>query len=358
MTFKTGEIVWAKFDDFPYWPARICSPDLTQQLIAYKGYEGVGILFFGKELTYALIKESKIKPFDEFYEKYVGGSTDADFKKAIEMAKSNEDFIEPSLVIKPKKSERERKKSKKNPKPLENNEDYIKSEKTKADILVSEKQETEKNEGANNSVEVVGVIKDGETHDDGVKAEETKTDVTKVDETNAEEIKVEETKLEEAKVDKIVVEETNPEEVKVEDAKAEDAKLEEIKPEEAKVEDATPEEAKIDETKAKDAKIDGTKVEEAKIDETKPEVTKVEETKVEEVKVEENKLENAKVDETKPEDVINVSEVKIEESIIVEFKNDENKTNEILQPEKPAGVGCIDSKVEIEKTNNKVEESI
>lgn len=109
--FQPGTIVWAKFERHPYWPARIASTEVTTQLREHKGYSGLGVLFFGETLTYALVPETNIKAFDKHLKQYAKETT-AGFAKALEMAVNKHEFEDPPLVIKHRRSAEKAKKAK------------------------------------------------------------------------------------------------------------------------------------------------------------------------------------------------------------------------------------------------------
>ncbi|KAI4291798.1 hypothetical protein PAPHI01_1072 [Pancytospora philotis] len=97
-----GTIVWAKYEDYPYWPGRIASSEVTAHLIEHKNYEGLGVLFFGEPLTYALVPRDGIMDFKENYRELHKNATEG-FDKALEMALNKHNFEDPPCVIVHKK---------------------------------------------------------------------------------------------------------------------------------------------------------------------------------------------------------------------------------------------------------------
>lgn len=114
--FKDGEIVWARFEDFPYWPARIASDEVLKQLRELKDEDGIAVLFFGKELTYGLVNKQHVKNFkshlDEYQKVKLSKADQADFEEALNIALNNNDFVDPPLEI--LEEDRPAKKQKKN----------------------------------------------------------------------------------------------------------------------------------------------------------------------------------------------------------------------------------------------------
>lgn len=98
--WKPGTIVWAKFERHPYWPGRIASEEITTQLRAYKESQGVGILFFGESLSYALVPADSILEFGKNLRRCKSSDETDDFRAAMEMALSREPFEDPPLVLK------------------------------------------------------------------------------------------------------------------------------------------------------------------------------------------------------------------------------------------------------------------
>lgn len=103
-SFKPGDLVWAKLDDYPYWPGKIASECIEKELKSFKNEEeGIAILFFGTELTYALVSPDCIKNFEENFEAYsrakVRKTIKIDFEAALEMAKTADTIVEPPLEL-------------------------------------------------------------------------------------------------------------------------------------------------------------------------------------------------------------------------------------------------------------------
>lgn len=101
--FKTGDLVWAKLEGHPYWPGKIASECITNELKSFKDEEGVAVLFFGLELTYGLVREDCIKNFEKNYKEYsrtkIKKSSKEDFEAALELAKKPESVEEPPLEL-------------------------------------------------------------------------------------------------------------------------------------------------------------------------------------------------------------------------------------------------------------------
>ena len=110
--FEPGSLVWAKFGEYPYWPAYIASEDVTKQLKAYKKTEGIGVIFFGPDPTYALVPEALIEDFEKSYTKHSKLEDDElndEFEVAVKMAKENKVECDPPLLIFHKKSKTKKK---------------------------------------------------------------------------------------------------------------------------------------------------------------------------------------------------------------------------------------------------------
>jgi len=99
--FSVGDLVWAKAEGFPFWPGRIASKAVEDELKTFKNHEGKAVLFFGEELTYSLVEEKSIKPFTKSTDiKYTGpADLKEEFKIAVKMALENKDFEEPPLEL-------------------------------------------------------------------------------------------------------------------------------------------------------------------------------------------------------------------------------------------------------------------
>lgn len=97
--FKPDSLVWAKFEDYPHWPARIASSDVTEQLRAHKNAEGTAVLFFGSKLSYALVNDEDIEDFASAYDRYSTANETEEFKNALKMANDNPSFSNPPLII-------------------------------------------------------------------------------------------------------------------------------------------------------------------------------------------------------------------------------------------------------------------
>lgn len=142
--FKQGEVVWAKLDDYPYWPSRIASKEIHKQMCQLKECDGVTVLFFGKELTYGLVNKEHVKNFKEYMDEFknvkLSKSEQADFDEAMNLALNNNDFIEPPFEI--LESDRPSKKQKKNNYKTKENKaeekgSKKKSKKEKAEVEIS-----------------------------------------------------------------------------------------------------------------------------------------------------------------------------------------------------------------------------
>ncbi|TBT98243.1 PWWP domain-containing protein [Hamiltosporidium tvaerminnensis] len=139
--FKPGDVVWSKYDEYPYWPSRIASKDVTDTLQSYNNTNlGIGVLFFGQNLTYALVEEKNICEFFENYKFYYKGSDEEDFRFAIEQAKSNQNIEDPPLEL-PKKKKRIPKNNKENNTNSQSNTNKLKE--TLNNILLNYPQNTE-----------------------------------------------------------------------------------------------------------------------------------------------------------------------------------------------------------------------
>ncbi|KAM0674609.1 hypothetical protein GVAV_001796 [Gurleya vavrai] len=102
-------VVFAKFDEFPHWPARIASNEHTERLRANKNRsDGVGVLFFGPVLEWALVEESNICNFDENGIKLHGNTQGSSFAKAMEQAKISHEIDDPELEIEEKGKRRKK----------------------------------------------------------------------------------------------------------------------------------------------------------------------------------------------------------------------------------------------------------
>lgn len=115
MKFKSGDLVWAKFDDYPYWPARIAKECVTEELKEFRERDGVGILFFGFQLTYDLVNKRNIKDFEKNFDLYsnpknIDKNMKSEFKEALRQAVSKEVIEDPILELEEEK--RNNKKSK------------------------------------------------------------------------------------------------------------------------------------------------------------------------------------------------------------------------------------------------------
>ncbi|KAI5169704.1 hypothetical protein PAEPH01_0933 [Pancytospora epiphaga] len=97
--FLAGEIVWAQYEEQPYWPGRVVPERITSQLVKHNGADGVGILFFGKPLSYALIPCEKVVDFSSNFENFNNGSDSVEFKMALKMAMSNDEASVTPLII-------------------------------------------------------------------------------------------------------------------------------------------------------------------------------------------------------------------------------------------------------------------
>lgn len=131
--FNPGDRVWAKMDGYPFWPGKIASECITKELREFKDEEdGLAVLFFGKELTYGLVDEDSIVPFDENFDKYskvkLDESSKHDFDAAIEIASSQMHIEDPPLEM--DEEDRVVKKAKKSKKSVSENID-MKKEKLK-----------------------------------------------------------------------------------------------------------------------------------------------------------------------------------------------------------------------------------
>ncbi|KAL6121154.1 hypothetical protein NUSPORA_01969 [Nucleospora cyclopteri] len=95
-----GTLVWAKFDDFCFWPGRIATEDISIALRTHKNRKNdCCVLFFGEELTYGLVPLEKVMEFKTHYSKYSSGDGSVDFQAALRMANSKEKFIDPPLEL-------------------------------------------------------------------------------------------------------------------------------------------------------------------------------------------------------------------------------------------------------------------
>lgn len=101
--FKPGDLVWAKLDDYPYWPAKVASQCIADELKTCKEDEGVAVLFLGTELTYSLVNEDCVKDFEKNFAVYsrtkVRKTSKEDFERALEMAKVADTVEEPPLEL-------------------------------------------------------------------------------------------------------------------------------------------------------------------------------------------------------------------------------------------------------------------
>lgn len=108
MEFKCGDLVWAKFDDYPYWPARIAKDCITEELREFRSYDGVAVLFFGPQLMYDLVQKENIKSFEENFDLYskpkkLDKETKFDFEEAVKQARSKELIEDPPLELEEEK---------------------------------------------------------------------------------------------------------------------------------------------------------------------------------------------------------------------------------------------------------------
>lgn len=103
MTFKERELVWARMDGYPFWPARIASESIAKQLKAFRNAEGIVVLFFGVELTYGIVPEEDVKEFDTNFIEYSRAksrkSIKVDFETALEMARKSNTIEDPPLEL-------------------------------------------------------------------------------------------------------------------------------------------------------------------------------------------------------------------------------------------------------------------
>ncbi|OQS55376.1 hypothetical protein EHP00_2020 [Ecytonucleospora hepatopenaei] len=102
--WKAGDLVWAKFDDFCYWPGRIATSVISDALKQHKkGHEAqdklVCVLFYGLECSYGLVNVEYVCDFKENYTRYCKEDETDDFKHAIKMANENEKFLDPPLEL-------------------------------------------------------------------------------------------------------------------------------------------------------------------------------------------------------------------------------------------------------------------
>lgn len=100
MSFQPGDIVWAKYDEFCFWPARIATEPIATALKNHKkDFDSICVLFFGHELLYSLVKPENVVDYKEFYQKNRNNSKDSDFSYAIKQANENKKFPDPPLEL-------------------------------------------------------------------------------------------------------------------------------------------------------------------------------------------------------------------------------------------------------------------
>lgn len=80
-TFLVGELVWAKLDTYPFWPALVCKDPATNKHL--KSYLEVHVQFFGEPPTHDWVKISNVKQFDELQP-----SNEEDLKIAFKQAEA------------------------------------------------------------------------------------------------------------------------------------------------------------------------------------------------------------------------------------------------------------------------------
>ncbi|KAF7684748.1 hypothetical protein TCON_0058 [Astathelohania contejeani] len=147
---KESKVVWAKFDEYPYWPARMATDEITETLRdQYNRNDGVGVLFFGPELSYALVDEENIKEYKEYFFRY-GVLEDKDFLVAVEQANKAETIEDPPLDIPNRKR---RKKSLAREKVISKKE--VKSESSQRSNIINDKE-------AENKDDVISLKSDGD----------------------------------------------------------------------------------------------------------------------------------------------------------------------------------------------------
>lgn len=101
--FKPGDLVWAKLEDYPYWPGKIAPECITEELRSFKEESGVGVLFFGPELTYGLVDEDCLKNFEKNFKEYsrakIRKTIKAEFEAALELAAVADTVENPPLEL-------------------------------------------------------------------------------------------------------------------------------------------------------------------------------------------------------------------------------------------------------------------
>lgn len=226
--FSEGEIVWAKLGDFPYWPSKIASEAVGNELREFKEEAGVAVLFLGKQLTFGLVNEKNVKSFKENLDQFKNakGSQDEqeDFEEALKMAKNGAKFAEPPLELFEEDRPVKKQKRQYNKKNVSVEEDLSE---------VEEAAESKKPAVEQIKVEEVAVpeakieeVKVPEVKGEEAKAEENKVPVVE-SETKVEEVKVEQVAVLEVKVP-VVESETKVEEVKVAESLVEETKPQEV----------------------------------------------------------------------------------------------------------------------------------